>query len=177
MLLILISFLGIISLLGKAYRERLEIKVLKFKYRLYSIRDELRELTMNGLVNKDDWVFDYLDSSIAKTISFLEEFSIYKLLILYMIYHNNESLATTKEMLIKEFEKPAKEHLFEVYKKYCRTLSEYTYDKHTEIRILMNLLFYSFQIKDFCTKNWDKLNEGATEYPETSTLNKFCHQH
>ena len=70
-------FLGLIYL-DRVDRLRVDNIVQAHQFKLYTLRDDLRESAMNETVNRKSWVFQYLDSSPSsasgpsKTISRLE---------------------------------------------------------------------------------------------------------
>src|SRR6185503_4981148 len=70
----------VISLFALDYVARLRLGnvIRTHQFRLYALRDELRELAMCEQVKPDNWVFQYLDSSIAKTIRVLPHLSLWR---------------------------------------------------------------------------------------------------
>lgn len=66
--LVLIVLVASITV-DRLHRTHIQNRTLASKYRLFEIRDYLRESASRGEVNPKNWVFQFLDSSISKTIS------------------------------------------------------------------------------------------------------------
>jgi len=177
MLIIFITFLLFLFLLEKTYKAHIETTILTYKYRFYALRDELRENVMNGNVKMSDWVFDYLDSSIAKTIGYLNEISLYKLAIIYLIHRHDPKLERAIKHLERELDKPKKAVLKNIHKKFTNEVSEYLLRKHWEIKPLTILAVLPFTISvtiwEFFKSKWERITVRATEY-QYSTLNEYC---
>ena len=93
MLYLILSILMLVILLDRLHSLRVADKALRHQYRLYALRDALREAAIAGKVNPRSWVFGYLDSSIAKTIDRLPQISLWQGLALYLAYkHDAETI-------------------------------------------------------------------------------------
>src|SRR5436189_157663 len=99
-------------------RLRLEAIVLEHQFRFYALRDDLRESVVRGEIRKDNWVFQYLDSTIAKLISQLSTMSVWRVLSMMLFYHKSERTKVALEHLHREMQKPGNEPLKKIYIRY-----------------------------------------------------------
>ena len=75
-MLLALGFLFCLLLEG-VRRQKKEVLVLKYKYQFFALRDELREYAIENPEIAKNWVFQYLDSTIAKTIKLLPKLSLW----------------------------------------------------------------------------------------------------
>lgn len=169
MLIIFITILSLLFLLERAFKTRTETKVLKYSNCLYALRDELRERVIQGDINKNDWVFDYLDSSITKTITQLSKISFYTLLIIYLIRNRDPYFNKAQKHLERALKKPGKAPIKNIHDRYVKILDNYILDKH-----LISLTSLPFSIWLTTKGIYKNLTKQATEYPEFSTLYDYC---
>jgi hypothetical protein len=69
--------IGILILFYQLRRNHIKSKQLEYKYKFYKLRDRLRMLALEGKVNPNDWAFQYLDSSICRTVANLKDISFF----------------------------------------------------------------------------------------------------
>jgi hypothetical protein len=180
MLFIIITFLFLVHFLEKSYRGRIETNTLQYQYCLYALRDELREYVIKGEVNKDDWVFDYLDSSITKTISYLQSISIYKICVVYLIYRGDAKFRQARKHLERELNKPEKTPLKQVDDKLFIILTKYLISRHMGLGLLSHLAIIPIAFIKSVVENlkakWEEYTKQAIESPQYSTIDRFCPQ-
>ena len=181
-------YFWIFLLLGLAYYDTLRklalnTKTLKCRYLLYALRDELREQVIARKVNSQNWVFQYLDSSLAKTISALGEVTIWHAFALYRMHRNDPRVTRAIQQLHNELQKPQNAPLEQIYKSYQKILGNYLLRRHPISLgiVLSNWLTYLL-ITEYLREEvarlkaaWRRAVKMFTEVPETSTLYKFSH--
>lgn len=154
-------------LLDRLHDLRALNKAREYQYRLYALRDELREAAMDGEVNPRDWVFEYLDSSLAKTIDTLPHVSLWQALALWVAYHHSSAIAMADEQLQRELSKAGNERYGKILSAYQGALFSYLMDRHLIFRALVaNLLLLRMLV--------DKAAAVQTKAPATSTLVEFA---
>ncbi len=158
--------------------------VEKYQFQLYVLRDELREYVMAGEINKTNWVFDYLDSSISKACDTLQWVNIYRLFVIVITDRNDTKLERAQRHLEKELEKPSNFNLKSIHEKFVEIISNYFYEKHKIIFGFARALIWTINNKPrtlrktttFVNKTKNFFKNGIrelTESPETSTLVLF----
>jgi hypothetical protein len=148
--------------------------VLRHQFRLYALRDSLRECAMKGSVNPNNWVFQYLDSSIAKTIRVMPGLSVWRVLVLMFFRLENESLRKCQEQLQTELKKPENEPLARIHLHYMAELGFFLFERHSTISTPTKSVFRALKAGQFLKSRWRQAKEFITEAPETSTLPDFA---
>lgn len=115
-ILIVASLLGIEAV----RRQRQASLVAEHRYRLFQMRDRLREIAACNEAVRRSWVFVYLDSTTAKAINILPILSAWRLLAIAFVYRNDKSYEALSANLERELAKPQ----FLELKAYERELSE-----------------------------------------------------
>jgi hypothetical protein len=82
MLVINAAILISLILLYRSQRSAQEARDLQLRFRLYGVRDKLRDRAACGNIDPRSWAFEYLDGTISKTISFLDYHTLYGLILL-----------------------------------------------------------------------------------------------
>src|SRR4029077_21236075 len=101
-------FFGFLALVALDQLLQLYIRIIvrEHQFHLYALRDELRESAICGEVNAKNWVFHYLDSSIAKTIDVLAGITLWKVLIVRFSSPTSERFLRSRMHLQQELAKP-----------------------------------------------------------------------
>src|SRR6266700_1881085 len=92
--------------LESARGEREMVIVRQHQDRLFALRDSLREQAVRKPSIARNWVFQYLDSTIAKSISLLPKLSIWHALALMIAHRNDSGLERLVKQLNHEYDKP-----------------------------------------------------------------------
>lgn len=167
MLFLLLSVILMVFLLDRLHSLRIADKALRHQYRLYSVRDALREAAMNGDVNPRSWVFQYLDSSIAKTIDHLPEVSLWQALALWLAYRHDTEIMEAEKQLARELQKPGNEFFREIHIFYQAMVISYLMDRHIIFRMFVaNLLLLRRGVQAAA--------RVQTKAPSTSTLMEYA---
>lgn len=162
--------LAAVALLDRVHRGIGEDRVERHRFHLYAIRDELREAAMRGDERPSNWVFEYLDSSIAKTIGVLPTLSIWSLLFVVLSRHDDQRVRRAVQHLERELEKPSNTFLRSIHDKYIEAVGSMLIERHASARAIVS----GFQAGGQALRWWQEVVELSTEAPETSTLQEFA---
>lgn len=165
----LFALLGLIFL-DRLRRMRVDTIVRKHQFALYALRDDLREAALQGKIDPKNWVFQYLDSSIVKTINYLKNINLWRLLFVAATYHRNRRFLAAREHLQHELEKPSNKYLADIHDKYAYNLVCFMISRHTSLKVFLWNLFAAIETMQYLKRKLDRLIELLTEVPETSTL-------
>jgi hypothetical protein len=169
----MVVFIGFVLLLflESARRQHREALALQYQYALFAIRDDLREHAMKDPAVAKNWVFQYLDSTIAKSLSLLPDLSVWQLLGLFMTHRNDRATETLRARLEFEYKKP-RNHIFrEVEEKLIKTMGEYLVERHILALFLsVSALVLPVTIVRAMRAIERRSLELVVESPETSTL-------
>jgi hypothetical protein len=157
-----------------ARRQHRETLALQYQYALFAIRDDLREQAMKDPNVATNWVFQYLDSTIAKSIALLPALSIWQLIGLFMTHRNDDSVEKLRAKLEFEYKKPQNSQFKEVEEKLMATIGEFLIDRHILALVLsVSALVLPFALVQGIQKIRRRSLELVVESPETSTLSDF----
>lgn len=173
-MLILVAFL-VILLLEAARRQRREALVLEYQYRLFALRDQVREQAMEDPRLAQKWVFQYFDSTIAKSIRLLPELSIWHVFALMIAYRNDASLERFRKALNQEIEKKGNERYKDLEQKLSDTLAQFILSRHILMLLVSaTVIILPVAIARTLQELKRKSLELVLESPETSTLPRFA---
>ncbi|MDB6034877.1 MAG: hypothetical protein JWM16_5215 [Verrucomicrobiales bacterium] len=148
--------------------------ILRHKFKLYAIRDSLRDRVIEGEVKSSNWVFQYLDSSITKTISRLDDLSIWRVAGWMCWYRPDRSkFEELYNQLQKELSKPGNEVLGKVYVKYIAQVGHLIWERHASFSGSLKFVFKLLRAKDWLKARSRQIVKFLAEGPETSTLPEF----
>jgi len=150
-----------------------ETTVLRNRFRLYALRDDLRECVMDGRISANNWVFQYLDSSIAKTIDFLGNLTLWTAVANVEKHRHDERLARASFHLENELKKTENECLSGVRDGYVESLMTFFKERHPTMELLSWNVFVVMVIGAVVLRKLRTLVVLQTESPETSTLEDF----
>jgi hypothetical protein len=96
--------------------------------RLYKLRDKTRHFAIDNKLDKSEWIFEYLDKTLSRTISQLDKLHIGITVFLYQKYKrtadfNNFKLTVSNTLKSNPLAK-------EIYDEYMNLLVTYFYKKH-----------------------------------------------
>lgn len=160
--------------LESARRQHREALTLKYQYALFAIRDDLREHAMEDPKLAANWVFQYLDSTIAKSISLLPALSFWQILGLFMTHRSDGSVEKLRAKLEFEYKKPQNQQFKKVEEKLIDTMGEFLIDRHILALVLsVSALVLPVALVQAIQKIRRRSLELVVESPETSTLGDF----
>jgi hypothetical protein len=153
-------------------RLSIETTVIEHQYRLYSLRDKLREFAMSGGVNPDHWVFHYLDSSLAKTIDVLPRITLWWVVLTPTDFRKTAEFMRARNFLRNELAQPTNYHFAEIHTEYMDGLGKFILDRHPFIKWLVKDLISTRPPR--IRTQWNRKLELQTEAPRTSTLQEYA---
>ena len=175
-ILTILVFSFLVTLIWKEYKKYL---IQKFKYRLFELRDKLRDNVIKGNINKNNWAFDYIDSSISKSINGLDGLNLWRAILLFSLHRKDERLNEFRANFNKQLEK--NNNLSLIYTEYGQLITRYILSKHgltftISAMGLLPVIMSAFMIKQSINMA-NKAVKELRNFPETSTSNdfQFCH--
>lgn len=130
---------------------RAEAHLLKYRLRLFALRDRLRRIAIEDARLGKNWLFPYLDSTISATIDMLPAISGWQTLALVPVARSRrESLRVVDEQLRNELNKPGNVPLREIYRDMWQEVANQLSDRHFVLRAEMAVLATAFhRVKKF----------------------------
>lgn len=165
----LFTLLGLIFL-DRLRRMRVDTIVRQHQFVLYALRDNLREAVLKGEIDPKNWVFQYLDSSIVKTIRYLKNINLWRLLFVASTYRRDRQFLIAREHLQRELDKPSNKYLADIHDKYIIALGHFFISRHPSLKVFLWNLFAAIETMQYLKRESKRLVEFLTEAPETSTL-------
>ncbi len=167
--------MAVLVLCGVIYLDHLrrqaeDVSVLTSKYRLYALRDALRELAMQGEIRSTNWVFQYLDSSIARTIASMSRITLLRVGIAAILYRDDDGLRRARAHLQQELEKTANETLARIHLEYVVAVGLAVLERSVSAWFVLHAAPNLFAL----SRRVSSAMEYPTEIPETSTLTEFA---
>jgi hypothetical protein len=141
---------------------------------MYALRDLLREAAMKEEINPRNWVFLYLDSSIAKTIDILHSITIWHIFLAPITLRNREKFLRAKMHLHRELSKPKNRCLMYVHKEYISTIGFFVLNRYPVAKFVAIKLLVAVSIGQDIKKRWERGVEIQAEAPDTSTLLEYA---
>jgi hypothetical protein len=96
--------------------------------RLYKLRDKTRHYAIDNKLDKNEWIFDYLDMTLSRTISQLDKLHIGITVFLYNKYRRTADFNDFKLTVSNTLE--SNPMAKEIYDEYMNLLVAYFYKKH-----------------------------------------------
>jgi hypothetical protein len=161
--------------LESARGEREMVIVRQHQDRLFALRDSLREQAVKKPAIARNWVFQYLDSTIAKSISLLPKLSIWHALALMIAHRNDSGLERLVKQLNHEYDKPQNAIFKQVEAELVDILGEYLVSRHILMVVIStSALWGPVKLAGYLRQLKRRSLELVVESPETSTLLEFA---
>jgi hypothetical protein len=151
-----------------------ECTVDEHRYKLYRLRDELRESAIAGDVSPSNWVFQYLDSSTAKTIAMLPEINLWSGCLIAIWRRHDDRVARAHKHLNRELSKPSNKKLAAYHDKYVEVCFSFLFQRHSGVRFFLCRLAEAIVVGQWVQRKTRRMVQLMTEAPETSTLTTFA---
>jgi hypothetical protein len=120
---------------------RAEAHIMKYRYRLYALRDRLRRIAIEDTRIGKNWLYPYMDSTISDTINMLPNMSGWQTLALIPVSHSrHDRLLVVLNQLRHELSKPANAPVREIYTEMWQEIANQLSDRHFVIRAEMATL-------------------------------------
>ena len=147
--------------------------VLQHQFRLYALRDEVRAAVMRGEIQANNWVFQYLDSSLAKTINALPSVSFWRVGSMVVFSPYEPKLKIRLDHLFGELRKPENEALTKIYLHYLAEVGFFLSRQHSNLWMVVSGVFRLLKLGKWLKEKFRLAKEILTAAPETSTLPEF----
>lgn len=171
--MIVIAILLLLVALEYLFLLRRNSVVLQHQFRLYALRDELRGAVMRGEVQANNWVFQYLDSSLAKTINALPSVSFWRVGSMVLFSSYEPKLKIRLDHLFGELKKQENEALTKIYLHYLAEIGFFLSKRHGTLWVMVSSVFRLLKLGKWLKEKFRLAKEILTAAPETSTLPEF----
>ncbi|MBL7739117.1 MAG: hypothetical protein JNK14_07850 [Chitinophagaceae bacterium] len=169
--------LGLILLAILLWFWRIKRKALlqyEYEYKLASLRDELRWQYINDQIDKESWIYKYIDTTIPIASRNLRYFNIYTAIGLGFIHSKDKKFQAFKSSFLHEIEVTKNENVKKINTKFSQLILEYVLRKHILFKFIVLGLYLT-------TNKKNKRPPTSTEkkiynlglYPETSASREF----
>ncbi len=147
---------------------------LKFKYKLYSLRDRLRKMAINGEI-KSEWIFEFFDTSLSKAISESYYITLFRLSTLAVIHENDQELVEFSKKLEKDLS--IESNIKEIQESYFLAVKTYVLDQHyVSITFIIKPIVVLVFGTAAAASKFNQWLRGILVYPETSASEKFAYK-
>lgn len=172
--MMIVASILIVFLMDQLFKLRQTCLVEKHRFRLYALRDELRELAMRGEASPGNWVFQYLDSSISKSIDVLPSISVWR--VIPIVYQNRHDRRTSLrfDQLLRELKKRQNSPLARVYGRYLLEIGRFVSHRHDTILVVVNTVSRLLNATGWVHRGIKIIKNTLTSAPQTSTLPEFA---
>ncbi len=160
-------FFFVVAVIGFLLRSQRNVRLsIKYRYRIYALRDDLRLKAIEGRISPHSWVFDYLDSSFSKIIGQLGTLSIYKVGILAILHRRDKRLQEFRKKISTELKK--NEEFRELYNQYGNLLFEFFVERHKTTKICFTSIISFFRAASKIRASLESLILASRDLPETA---------
>lgn len=170
MLYFLISMLIMAALFDRATRRgRIELVLLDARFKLFALRDKLRNAAIAGEVPENKW-FEYLDTTITKSIDNLSGLTVWEVGGLFAAYRHDESVLRAQSALFKALAQEENHDLGLIYGELVYRIGEVLFLRHLCTRYMMYAVVFAASRTQGLKKKFAQI---VTVAPETSTLTQY----
>lgn len=171
--MILVAIILVAVVLDYLSQLKRETVVLEHQFRLFALRDSLRELVLKGEVKASSWVFQYLDSSIAKSIERLPLISVWRVFGIMAFQSEDRKLPVLIDHLERELGKPGNEALAKIHLHYLAEMGAFLVHRHKTLRFSLGTLCSLLNLQKWVRTKFRLVKQLLTASSETSTLSEF----
>ncbi len=130
MLYIIISTIVMLGFLDRSLRRgHLDKLKLKTRFELFAFRDELRLALIRGEVAPGRW-FDYLDTTLTKSIDNLDDINLWESIALLLSYSKDPAIEAAIAKQAEELRDPANHRLLDLQTKFTSCLARFLMKRH-----------------------------------------------
>ena len=157
----------VLFLLALCRRLHQSYEALKFKYKLYALRDQLRKMAINNKIDSGSWLFDYYDNSFSKAISEAYYLTLFRVVILEFKYNDSKEFENFAKKV--EFESRKYPELEQIRKAYFEAVKSYLLNQHyISVNFFIKPVAKLLIGASTTARKFNKLLEGILFFPETS---------
>jgi hypothetical protein len=172
-LLLTFAVIFILGLVRRNFQKNIE---LEYRYKFFALRDKLRELAIEGKIKKQNWEFNYLDSSLCKTVNQLSNINLIDAFYIHLKHKNDPKKEKFKQHLNLILEKD--KEFSKIYSQYGVLLVQYICRRHLVITMSIGVGLFSIitSIEYFnrIAFRFKQLIKEMRETPENSTAHQYC---
>lgn len=163
--------LVIIAAFERVRHLRKQALVSEYQFRLFALRDELRERALRDDVEIRSWLFHYFDSTTTKAIEILEGVSLWQLFVLTVAHRRDQAYQILSARLDAEMAKPKHSGFAQYEKEFMEVISEFLLRRHfVLIPSVMSVDKVSTVAVRFVEETKRLTLDVLLKSPETSTL-------
>ncbi len=137
---------------------------LRYQYKFYELRDELRQLIINNKLDKFNPSYVYLDNAISTASSSFVRLNFY-LILYFLIFKKRDAIETNNSIIVQERKFKNSRELIDINKKYKSLFYEYLKEKSMAFIIFLAIIY--FVIKKisllFSVSSWNRYLIGVTQ--------------
>lgn len=175
MLFLIIATSTMLVLLDRSLRlGRLDSLQTETRHALFELRDRLRSDAIAGRIQDDRW-FDFLDTTITRTIADLKRRTVWQLGVLILVHRDDREIQQAYEQLCGTIEQPGNEVVHDRFLAFVETMNGFLYQRH---RSALGTIAAASRLADSVQRRNASLKEAASRMlvssPETSTLLVHC---
>lgn len=155
----------------QAYRRTTDIE---FRMNLYRLRDKLRAHVISGEIKEDDWFFDFMDTSICKSIEKVTSMNLFSIVLLQLTNKNNENIARFSKQVDNKI--THNQAARDIHIEYGNILVKHIFQKHYILRFVFKLLRRIFLSVKVIQDNYYNISEDVRQvaiYPQTTTMLRY----
>lgn len=168
-----VFLLMILFLLDRLHCLRVSTTVFRYQCRLFEVRDHLREGVTGGQVNPSHWVFQYLDSTLVKTIDSLDRLTLWRVVSI-ALSSSEPGARKALKALDAELSKAGNEYVRKAYSMYQGLLVLYLIDRHPVLGFLGRCVFHIANFGLYVQAKFQQAANITASAHETSTLAEFA---
>lgn len=175
MLYLLLIGIVMLALLDRTFRGgRLNVLKLETKYKLFALRDELREAAIKGEIPNNNWL-DYMDTTLTRTIQRIDVVNLWAALVFSVRHRKDEGALERLEHRMKEaFRLEENRKIAEIHRKYRECLSNFLRARHPIVSftetVVEKVLIKGLEAASGREK---EITQTFATAPETSTLVRY----
>lgn len=171
MLYILLSTVILAGYCDRAARKsRIEMLSIETRFRLFGIRDELRNAAIDGRLERDNW-FEYFDTTLTKIIDLLPILSVWQIATMLFHYRNDRTSERHIQELTSFLDQDENEEFRRLYSRFAKVVGAFLIRRH---RIMGTLLRVIGKAADGASNVKQDATQIVATAPETSTFLTYC---
>lgn len=167
------TLLFLLIVLANWRRHHHRLAEQQFRYEVYSLRDRLRRLAIEGKLDCNSRVFDFLDLSFSKAIKDHYYMTIFRLVALGKKHSKDMRFKKAYEEVMKEITLNPNNELLEIKNQYEQVVLKYIISQHFVTIKCIEPLFAFFDTAAKSKRKFKEITKSVSYLPETSATAKF----